>query len=177
VEIDGPGSGLYRRYLVTAMIRLYERIAARRPVPVPLVRVRRVRTVREWDELVVAARYGFTGADDYYARASVAPILSRLRVPSLLLNSSSDPMVPATSVRPALPAEAPRLTVRFVDGGGHVGFQRTLDLGLGGPPGLDAQVLAWLRAQGAEWERESEAEMEIRNVALRNAAGRITERP
>ena len=60
----------------------------------------RLRTLREWDDRIVAPRFGFAGADDYYARASVAPRLGDLRIPALLLNSETDPMVPA---RPSAP--------------------------------------------------------------------------
>ena len=108
----------------------------------------RIRTILEWDERVVAPRHGFTGADDYYARASVAPHLSRLTVPALLVNSTRDPMVPAATIRPSLAAPLPRLTAHLLDAGGHVGFPLGFDAGLGGGTGIEAQILAWLRRQG-----------------------------
>ena len=94
----------------------------------------------------MAPRHGFAGAADYYARASVAPRLPELRVPSLLLNSESDPMVPARAVRAAL-RPTPRLEVRWLKGGGHVAFPRRLDVGLGEGIGVDTQVLGWLRTR------------------------------
>ena len=78
---------------------------------------------------------------------SVAPRLGELRVPSLLLNSELDPMVPARSVRPALAAPAPRLTVTWLRAGGHVAFPRGVSSGLGEGEGVEEQAIAWLRSR------------------------------
>jgi predicted alpha/beta-fold hydrolase len=137
-EIDAPSRWLYRRYLLGNLLRIYNAVAARRPVPLPVAEAARLRTLRDWDDRVVAPRHGFAGADDYYARASVAPRLGELRVPALLLNSESDPMVPAGPVRAALDGAAPRLQVRWIPGGGHVSFPRRLK--------VDSQAIAWLRS-------------------------------
>lgn len=104
----------------------------------PAERLAAIRTFREWDDRIVAPRFGFADAADYYARASVAPLLGSLRVPALLLNSELDPMVPARSVKPALAGASPRLTVRWMQGGGHVAFPGQ---------GIDGQVIAWLRSR------------------------------
>jgi predicted alpha/beta-fold hydrolase len=163
--IDVPDGWLYRRYVLSSLARLYAAVAARRPMPVPVAEVARLRKIRDFDELVVAPRHGFTGAGDYYARASVAPLLSRLRLPALLVNSTGDPMVLAHTVRPVLARPVPRLEVRWVAAGGHVGFPAGIDLGLdrgegngpggaakavaaaaaGSPRLVDDQLLAWLR--------------------------------
>jgi predicted alpha/beta-fold hydrolase len=155
--IDAPDRWLYRRYLLSNLARLYATVAARRPVPLPVAEVARLRTLRDYDERVVAPRHGFTGAADYYARASVAPRLSRLRLPALLVNSSGDPMVLAHAVLSVLECPVPRLEVRWVAAGGHVSFPRGtelgLDLGGGSVAGganltgrrIEDQVLAWLR--------------------------------
>lgn len=155
-EIDTPPLWLYRRYLLANLGTLYTAVAARRPVPFPVERLGEIRTFRDWDDRIVAPRYGFADAADYYARASVAPHLGALRVPALLLNSELDPMVPARSVRPALPGASPLLTVTWLRGGGHVAFPRRLNAGLAPGDedgkrmeGIDAQALAWLRAQRA----------------------------
>lgn len=146
--IDSPGYWLYRKYLLANLGRIYAAVAARRPVPYPVERLPEIRTFLEWDDRIVAPRHGFAGAADYYARASVAPRLSELRVPALLLNSELDPMVPAASVRPALELHAPKLEVRWVKRGGHVAFPRRLDAlfeGVEAGEGIEAQLIGWLR--------------------------------
>jgi predicted alpha/beta-fold hydrolase len=107
-----------------------------------------MRTIREWDDRVVAPRHGFADAADYYARASVAPRLPDLRVPALLISSERDPMVPARAVRAGLARPAPRLETAWVPAGGHVAFPRGLDLGFGGERGVNAQVVSWFRQRG-----------------------------
>ncbi|HEX3551759.1 MAG TPA: alpha/beta fold hydrolase [Thermoanaerobaculia bacterium] len=146
-EIDAPVRWPYRRYLVNSLIGIFAAVSARRPQPLTIEEAERIRTIREWDDRVVAPRHGFAGALDYYARASVAPRLGDLRVPALLLNSEGDPMVPSRPVRAVLGGGASRLEVRWVAGGGHVAFPRRLDVGLGEGAGVDAQVLGWLRAR------------------------------
>jgi predicted alpha/beta-fold hydrolase len=138
-EIDSPRRWIYRRYLMNGLYAIYAAVAARRPVPLPVEEVVRIRTIREWDDRVVAPRHGFADAGDYYARESVAPRLPALRVPALLFNSEWDPMVPARAVRAALNSPTPRLEVRWIPGGGHVSFPRAM--------AVDRQVLGWLRGQ------------------------------
>ena len=106
----------------------------------------RIRSIREFDDAYTAPFHGFKDAADYYATASVAPRLPDLRVPSLLLNSECDPMVPARAVRPALEKASPNLKVAWVRAG-HVAFPRGLDAGLSEGIGMDAQVIGWLRGR------------------------------
>ena len=79
------------------------------------------RDLYEFDNVFTAPLHGFAHTDDYYARASAKPHLSRIRIPALALNARNDPFIPAAS----LPAE--QEVGRFVtlwqpDEGGHVGF-------------------------------------------------------
>jgi predicted alpha/beta-fold hydrolase len=144
-EIDRPSRWLYRRHLLRGMNEVYAGVAARRPVPVPLERVLAARTIREWDGLVVAPRFGFASAEDYYARVSVAPRLGALGgVRALLVWSRGDPMVPFATVERALERLPASARVAATPRGGHVGFPPDLDLGLGGEQGLPSQVTAWL---------------------------------
>ncbi len=143
-NLDRPGCWLYRGYLLRALNEVYREVAARRPLLHPVARVARARTIRAWDGLVVAPRFGFASAEDYYARASVAPRLGRLDRPALMVWSEADPMVPPSTVRPALGRLPELAQVIWTPRGGHVGFPADLDLGLGGPPGLAGQLAGWL---------------------------------
>jgi len=147
VEIDAPVHWLYRHYLLNNLRSLYTAVAARRPVPWPVDRLGEIRTFLDLDDRIVAPRHGFTGAADYYARASAAPHLAHLRIPTLLCNSELDPMVPARSVRPGLAGASPLLRVAWLRGGGHVSFPEGFDAGLGEGKGVTAQVIGWLRSQ------------------------------
>jgi hypothetical protein len=147
VAFDEPRVRPYRLAIFARLDRIYAATCARRPLPVPLEQVRRARSCRERDALTVVRRFGFASAEDYYARASVAPLLGELEVPSLLVASRYDPLVPESTLRAPLANASPALTVRWVDDGGHVFFPSSLDLGFGGTPGLEPQVIHWLAAQ------------------------------
>lgn len=162
LAIDRPVAALYRRYAFRGLKEIYAAVAARREVPLPVAEARKIVRLYDWDERVMAPRWGFTGADDYYARASVAPLLPRLAVPTLLVAAEEDPMVPASVLQPVLAATtAPALTVRWLAGAGHLGFPPGLSLD--GDDGrrrgsamseaeeadLDAQIVAWLRDAAA----------------------------
>ncbi len=142
--IDEPSRVVYRRHVLAAIKEIYAEVAVRRPVPLPLGEARRIATIRDWDEHIVAPRFGFRGADHYYEESSVAPRLASLSVPSLVVAAEHDPMVPAHTLLPALEGARPPLEVRWIDRGGHVGFPARVDLGFPGPGGLEDQVVAWL---------------------------------
>lgn len=146
--IDLPSRWPYRRYVLRNLLQIYGAVAATRPVPVPVEVAGRFTRLRQYDDLVIAPRWGFDGADDYYARAAVAPALKSLAVPALLVAAESDPMVPAEAVRPAAEAAGDNLETRWVGNGGHVGFSRDLDLGIEAPLGIEGQIIGWLKQEG-----------------------------
>ncbi len=148
--IDRPPMAPYRAYVLRRLKANYESTARLGRVPTPPRELQRVRTIREWDSLTVVPRFGFDDPDDYYAKASVGPVMDRLRRPALLLAAEDDPMIPPVAIRPALAAARDAdavtrfLTLRWIERGGHLGFRRRLDLGLEGPPGMESQILLWL---------------------------------
>src|SRR4051812_19171946 len=56
-----PHPRISRRYLLQGLDDIYAAVAARHPVPIPLVEALRISTIREWDDRVVAPRHGFAG--------------------------------------------------------------------------------------------------------------------
>jgi len=82
----------------------------------------RVRTVREFDELVTAPLGGFRDAADYYRSSSAGPWLRSITRPTLILNAADDPLIPVESVlRFPLP-ESGVVRREVLPTGGHVGF-------------------------------------------------------
>ncbi len=145
--LDAPGGWLYRQYLLPGLRSHLDAVERLRPVPCDRARRARVRGIREWDGLIVAPRWGFASAEEYYERASVAPLLDRIRLPAWIIESENDPMVPVWTLEPALAHVSATTEVTWTPRGGHVGMPRDLDLGRPGPRGLHAQLLAWLRGQ------------------------------
>jgi uncharacterized protein len=84
--------------------------------------LRRVRTVRQFDELYTAPHFGFAGASDYYHRASAMRVIDRIRVPALVITAEDDPFVPLAPFRDPAVMSNPHLQVDITRHGGHCGF-------------------------------------------------------
>lgn len=83
---------------------------------------RRVRSIRDFDEVVTAPLNGFDDASDYYRRSSSKGFLEHVRVPTLLLHAVDDPFLPAFAIPSEEVATNPDLHMALSDRGGHVGF-------------------------------------------------------
>jgi predicted alpha/beta-fold hydrolase len=141
---DHPARRPYRLHIFRGLNRAYTAAARRGRAPIPPAVVARARSCRERDSLTVVVRFGFRSAEDYYERESVAPRLHRLRIPSLVVQSRHDPLVPPETVIPAIAGASRALSTIWVEPGGHVYFPKRLDLGLASPLGLENQVIGWL---------------------------------
>jgi predicted alpha/beta-fold hydrolase len=91
-------------------------------------RLRRARTMREFDDVFTAPLHGYRDVDDYWTRASCRPGLGAVAVPSLMINALDDPFLPAAAL-PQRHEVSARVTLDYPVAGGHVGFVG------GSPPG------------------------------------------
>jgi predicted alpha/beta-fold hydrolase len=137
VFFDQPERRPYRIAINAALNEIYAATAQRRSLPVSLARVRAARSSRERDALAIAPRFGFRSAEDYYTRASVAPRLSTIRVPTLIVAGLDDPVVPPRAIAPAIASAGRAVTVHWRRGG-HIAF----------PEPVESAALAWMTAQG-----------------------------
>lgn len=152
-EIDKQSSTMYRGHLLRGLKQTFRAAAARAPYHAPVEEVEAIRFVRDWDEIVVAPRFGFASAADYYTKVSVGPRLAHIETPTLMVVAEGDPMVKLETLLPSL--ERPgNVRVARTRVGGHVGFPERVDLGLGmGDGNVDDQAIAWMRAQALDAER------------------------
>jgi predicted alpha/beta-fold hydrolase len=88
----------------------------------PLELLRRIRTVREFDEVYTAPHFGFRDATDYYHRASAMRVVDRIRVPALIITAEDDPFVPTHPFRDPKVTGNPSIQVIVTRHGGHCGF-------------------------------------------------------
>jgi hypothetical protein len=84
--------------------------------------LRRVRSVREFDEKITALFCGFAGADDYYERSSAMRVVAAIRKPTLILTAQDDPFVPFSSFSMAAIRENPNVRLVAPQHGGHCAF-------------------------------------------------------
>ena len=84
-------------------------------------KMRTARTLRAFDDVVTAPLHGFKNTDDYWLRASSKPLLSRIRVPTLMINARNDPFLPEKFLPHSRDVSA-AVTLDFPATGGHAGF-------------------------------------------------------
>lgn len=75
----------------------------------------------QYDDRVVAGLHGFKNAHDYYQRASSRQFLSKIQLPTLVIQAEDDPFM-TKAVLPTEEELAPQVRLEIYNGGGHVGF-------------------------------------------------------
>ncbi len=121
-NLERPSNRPYQWTFVRGLRRLVERKAELYPKLYDTRGLERLRTVRGFDELYTAPHGGFAGADDYYERASALGFVSRIRVPTLVIQAQDDPLVPFASLRRAGISANPNIVAATPPHGGHVAF-------------------------------------------------------
>jgi predicted alpha/beta-fold hydrolase len=120
--LDKPSNLLYRWYYLRRLRRLsMRRPALMRPF-VDFDRLRQVRTIRGFDELVTAPLAGFDDAFHYYREVSAIGTISEVNIPTLVVHSKDDPLLPwAPLVREEVTGNR-SLLLHLTESGGHVAF-------------------------------------------------------
>lgn len=117
-----PQNRIYEWHFLRSMLARVRRKAALFPAIYSTDSLDKIRSMRLFDEHIVARYGGFVGADDYYYSVASSQYARRFRVPTLILQSLDDPfirMLPGT--RSAL-IENPRVTYVETERGGHCAF-------------------------------------------------------
>ena len=141
--------GLYEKYILSALRRDSLRSApGGRPRVTEQERrgIERARSLPEFDDVLTAPRNGWRDSAEYYEVNSCNQFLGTITVPTLVIHSVDDPMIPASPYEAidwhALAVSGPvrrAITAR----GGHVGFHE-----LGNPlPWYVGQATQFLTAQ------------------------------
>ena len=84
-------------------------------------RVARARSMWQFDDIVTAPLHGFAGTRDYWTRGSSKTWLRGVGVPTLVVNATNDPFIPARSL-PAAKDVSAYVTLSQPATGGHAGF-------------------------------------------------------
>jgi len=81
-----------------------------------------IRTVRNFDDHIVAPRFGYRNAQHYYECVSAKRVTAQIRVPFLLITAKDDPFVPYSLFLNAKVADNPSIQFITTEHGGHCGF-------------------------------------------------------
>ena len=127
--LGGSLTGLYDRHFVGKLVRdLQQRRSQRPDAPMPAHR-NRPRGVMEFDNWYTAPVSGFSSAREYYDRCSAEQFLPEIQVPTTIITSRDDPMVPLPIFTAGMDRWSPQVRLVVAAGGGHVGYfaRRGLD--------------------------------------------------
>ena len=82
----------------------------------------KTKTIEDFDDHYTARLFGFGTAANYFRTQSANQFLERIRVPTLLIQSKDDPLIPFRVFDHPAIGSNPYLTLLAVEHGGHLGF-------------------------------------------------------
>ena len=88
----------------------------------PVREIGPVRSIRQFDEKILARYWGFRGADDYYDRAASARVVDRIAIPTLILHAQDDPFIRLLPETRAKLLANPHVTFVETRHGGHCAY-------------------------------------------------------
>src|SRR5258708_5935606 len=121
-DTERPSNFIYRRRFVNRLKLRVKRRNGLAPELFPLDRLRKVKTIHDFDDLYTAQIFGFGSADNYYRTQSSNQFLARIRIPALLIQAKNDPMIPFRIYDHPAFRENPHLRLLAVEHGGPLGF-------------------------------------------------------
>jgi predicted alpha/beta-fold hydrolase len=115
-----PWNRLYLRRFMKTLVAKVKAKSLQFPGEIDVAGIEKIRTFGEFDDQFTAPLHGFANAAEYWSRSSALPLLSRITVPTLLLNARDDPFLAAT----CFPEDDgnPHLFIETPAHGGHLGF-------------------------------------------------------
>ena len=117
-----PANRIYEWYFLWQLYRRFRGKVKLFPNDFDPARLQGVTSLRMFDDRVTAHYCGFTGADDYYARAAAANVVNQITVPALIIHAANDPFI---RVRPETRERLlanPNITYIEPADGGHCAF-------------------------------------------------------
>ncbi len=117
-----PANRIYEWKFLRGLMRRLRHKAALFPGIYQLDGVGPVRSIREFDQKIVARYCDYRDADDYYYRAASARVVDRIAVPTLILLAQDDPFIRLFPETRARLLANPRIDFVETGQGGHCAF-------------------------------------------------------
>jgi predicted alpha/beta-fold hydrolase len=117
-----PANRVYEWHFLRRLMKRYRRKAELFPAIYVKNGIGPVRSIREFDDKIVARYCGFKDADDYYYRAAAARVVDRIAVPSLILHAQDDPFIRLTPETRARIVANPNIHFVETNHGGHCAY-------------------------------------------------------
>ena len=125
-ELDKFNNRIYMNYFLKSLRQKIKYKHIRYPEYYPLQGLDHIRTFAEFDNRYTAPIHGFASAQDYWTRASSLPHLSKISIPTLMVNAMNDPFLSDACFPVKLAEQSAHFYFEAPDEGGHVGFASPL---------------------------------------------------
>jgi uncharacterized protein len=142
-----PANRIYEYYFLLQLFRRFRRKARFFPKAFEVGRLRRAKSLREFDDRITAHYCGFESADDYYARATAANVIDRIALPALIIHAGNDPFVRILPRTRQKILANPHITYVETEDGGHCAFLGERN----GDPNYDGR---WAEREIVEFARQ-----------------------
>ena len=126
--LHDPANRLYEWHFLRNLMARFRRKAQLFPETYTTGNVGPVRSVREFDDRITAPYSGFTGADDYYFRASAARVIGQIAIPTLVIHALDDPFIRFVPETRAAFSQNPAIHFVETEHGGHCAFLAKADV-------------------------------------------------
>ncbi len=117
-----PANRVYEWHFLIRLMRRFRRKAVLFPGIYQTRGVGPVRSLRQFDDKIVARYCGFRDAADYYYRAASARVADRIATPTLILRALDDPFIRLTPETRATLVANPHITLVETPHGGHCAY-------------------------------------------------------
>jgi uncharacterized protein len=101
----------------------------------------KIHTLIDFDNHITAPLSGFKNAYHYYDECSTTKLISKIRVPSLIVNAENDPILDPAFFPIQECKESPWVHLEIPSKGGHVGFMKS---GVNGEYWSEARTIQFL---------------------------------
>ena len=118
---------LYEWWFLLGLFQRFRRKAEMYPGRFDPVLLKKVRSIRDFDEYITAKYMGFEGAEDYYTKASSARVVDHIAVPTLVVHSLDDPFIIMSEQTAKKLRSNPNVTYIETPHGGHCAFLAVAD--------------------------------------------------
>jgi len=81
-------------------------------------------TLRQLEEAIICPLHGYDDAEEYYRKNSPLPVMSRIAVPTLIVNAEDDPVIGAETLPLEEVRKNPNVRMALTRRGGHIGWGR-----------------------------------------------------
>jgi predicted alpha/beta-fold hydrolase len=117
-----PQNRIYERRFLRNLLKRFRRKVELFPRAFDANRAAGIRSLRDFDDRIIALYSGFASAEDYYYRAAAARVVDRITVPTLILHALDDPFVHISRETRDKIAANPQVTMLETEHGGHCAF-------------------------------------------------------